>query len=209
MADITVLTPVVVAPASSNWLGTKLLARGTVTVGLAAKIGNVPKGLACMIKTADGVTTIATGTMFTAGTMWWARFGTLDNVDGSTEYEILANAPTTAFDTSVTVKQIYFNSDLNVAFDPGTGDVFTDLQFSVNGTYMSGTLYTVNCYLMDAAGTVVAVGTVTLDTPQAGQWTAAFNLSSSRSNCSLVVELMRISPQESVSADWIDGVSVG
>src|SRR5207245_2381319 len=121
--------------------------------GMAGRSGKAPGGvgktpLTCQIQNQNDSSLIAQGVVYTAGTYWWARFGPLTNVDGSTPYQLVANAPTAAADTSVTVKQLYFNSDLNIAFNANTGTQFP-LSFSVTGTYMSGSGYSVACYLLD------------------------------------------------------------
>jgi hypothetical protein len=209
MADITVTSPAQVGASSSNWLGTQLIARGSVAAATqsgkaAGGVGRTP--LTCQVQTQNGSSPIAQGTVYTTGTSWWARFGPLANVNGSTAYRIVANGPSIRDDSSFTVNQLYFNSDLNIAFSGNTGTQFP-LSFSVTGTYMSGSGYTVACYLLNGT-TTVAVGTVQLDQPQPGQWTASFSLTSNQSNCSLVAEMLNSQPVESVSATWIDGVNV-
>jgi hypothetical protein len=211
MADITIASPAAVGPQSVNWLGTQLIARGGVTGALAAQIakalgraGGSP--LTCAIQKQSDSSPIASGTVYTNGTVWVARFGPLTNVDGSTEYQIVANAPTFAADTSSTVKQLYFNSGIQIAFNPNTPTQFPR-QFSVGGTFLTGSGYTATCLLMNGC-MMVAAGNVTVDQPQAGQWTASFNLPSNQSNCWLLAEMHNATPLESVGAAWIDNVSV-
>jgi hypothetical protein len=202
MADLTITNVATVPPPVQNWLGQQLLVMGQITAG------SVPT---CVLQNQSTGTTIANGDVYTAGTLWWARFGPLTNVDGSTAYQIVASAPTSSptGDTSVTIKQLYF-TNLQLAITSTPAKPFP-LSFQVQGTYPSvpGTSRNVVCRLLKPGTGVVGFGAVAMDKPQAGQWTASFNLSIAQSGCQLEAELMGTTPPESVAATWIDGVNVG
>jgi hypothetical protein len=214
MASITMTSPVSGTPK----LGTQLVARGAFSTPMAAQGGKAPGGvggtpLTCQILKQSDSSLIAPppGVVYTSQTSWLARFGPLTNVDGqgNTAYQIVANAPTftPAEDTSVTVQPLYFDSGVQVAFYPNTPTQFST-QFTVSGTWVrpSG-VYTVSCALMSGA-VMVKAGSVTVDQPNPGQWSANFNVTGNQSNCWLLAELVCLLPQESVAAAWIDGVSV-
>src|SRR5690242_1508939 len=112
MADITVASPAMETAPAQNWLGTQLVARGSVTAALAAQIAKARGGvggtpLTCVIQKQSDSSPISSGTVYTNGTIWVARFGPLTNVDGSTTYQMVATAPSTTFDSPVTVKQLF------------------------------------------------------------------------------------------------------
>jgi hypothetical protein len=201
MADITISNLASVPPPVQNWLGPRFIVMGTITAG------GVP---ACALQNQTTGATVANGEVFTAGTLWWARFGPLPDV-ASPPYQIVANAPasTPIVDTSITIKQFYF-TNLQIAFTSTPANPFP-LSFQVIGTYTPGpgTGWNVTCRLMKPGTGVVAFGTVTMDQPLVGQWTANFNLPSGQSGCQLVAELLASNPPESVAAIWIDRVDVG
>ena len=203
MADLTVSNVATVPPPVKNWLGPQLLVMGQITAG------SVPT---CVLQNQSTGTTIANGDVYTAGTLWWARFGPLTNVDGSTAYQIVASAPSSSptADTSVTIKQLYF-TNLQVTITSTPNNPFP-LRFQVTGSYTTsgpGSGWHVVCRLMKPGTGVVGTGAVAMDQPLVGQWTASFTLSSAQSGCQLEAELMGTAPAESVAATWIDGINVG
>jgi hypothetical protein len=210
MSDVSITSPVPMGPGNQNWMATQFLARGNFTVVVNPLRANIQPGLgrgpnlACTLQKQSDGSKVADGSVVCAGTSWWARFGRLTNVDTQTQYQLVATLDGAQ---PFLDQQLYFNPGLNITFAAGTGTQFP-LAFHVTGGYMSGSGYTVSCYLLSGT-TTVAVGVVTLDQPQPGQWTAQFNLNAAQQNCSLVAEMFRAQPMESVGATWIDGVSVG
>jgi hypothetical protein len=207
MSDISIASPATIG--SANWMGTQFIARGNFTTAVDTLKSKPLQGvvggpnITCMLQKQSDGSPIATGIVTCTATSWWARFSQL-NVDGQTQYQLVATLDGAA---PFIDQQLYFNSGLNISFAGGTGTQFP-LVFNVTGGYMSGSGYTVSCYLLNGT-TTVAVGAVTLDVPQPGKWTARFTLNSPQTNCSLVAEMFRAQPSESVAAIWIDGVSVG
>jgi hypothetical protein len=208
MSSITITSPVPVGVGIHNTIGMQFIARGdfiTIVDPMKPKTeqglggGNPP---ACSLQKQSDGSKVADGTVFYTGTSWWARFGPLTTVDGTTQYQLVA---TLQGCQPFLDQQLYFDSNLSISFTPGTGTQFP-LSFNVTGYYVRG--YMVSCYLLNGT-TTVAVGLVTPEQPQPGQWTAQFNLNAAQQNCSLVAEMRQQQPNESVAAIWIDGVSVG
>jgi hypothetical protein len=200
MADITISNLASVLPPAQNWLGTRFIVMGQITAGA------VPT---CALQNETNGATVANGVVYTAGTLWWARFGPLPDVS-SPPYQIAANAPasTPVEDTGITIKQFYF-TNLQIAFTSTPANP-VPLSFQVIGTYTPGpgSGWNVACRLMKPGAGVVGFSAVTMDQPVAGQWTANFNLTSGQTGCQLVAELLGSNPPESVAAAWIDGVNV-
>jgi hypothetical protein len=221
MSSISISSPATLSAGSVNWLGTQLIARGGFAVAepfmdLLAEKGfggqgpgpvPVPVGpLTCVIQKQNDGSNVASGTVFATATSWWARFGPLTTVTGSTQYQMVATLTTPSGSQKVIDQQLYFNSTLAVSFTGGTGNQFP-AAFQVIGNYVPGGNYTVTCYLLNGT-TTVASADVQLDEPQVGQWTGSFNVTTPQSNCSLVAEMYGNDPDESVAATWIDGVTI-
>jgi hypothetical protein len=202
MADITITNLVSVAPPNPNWLGPQFIVLGQITPGA------VPT---CVLQSQTSGGKVANGVVFTAGTLWWARFGPLLDV-GSPPYQIMASATTStpAYDTSITINQLYFNNNIQIAITSVPANPFP-LSFQVIGTYSPGPVagYNVSCRLFKPGTGVVSLSTVTMDQPTVGQWTANFFLPSAQMGCQLEAELQGTNPTETVAATWMDGINVG
>jgi hypothetical protein len=186
----------------------QFIARGDFTTIENTRKPKTEQGLgggsppACSLQKQSDGSKIADGTVSYTSTSWWARFGPLTTVDGTTQYQLVA---TLQGCQPFLDQNLYFDSNLKISFIPGTGTQFP-LAFNVTGNYVQG--YLVSCYLLNGTTTINPVK-VTQDQPQPGQWTAQFNLPAAQQNLSLVAEMWQQQPSESVAATWIDGVSVG
>jgi hypothetical protein len=210
MADITMSSPAQVSAPSQNTVGIQFVARGTVTAPKAAQSGQAPgkvgtSPLTCVIKLQSNGIEVTRGEPYTSGTNWLARFGPLFGL-ASPPYQVVANAPSTTYDPSVTASQMYFDPTIQIAITNNPANPWPR-SFTVSGTYSSDPTYTVTCALLDSSGNVLATGIVT--TPQPGQWQARFNLTSGQPICWLLVEIYRTStPSEAIAATWIDGINI-
>jgi hypothetical protein len=200
MADLTIFNLASVTPPVQNWLGMQLLVMGNVTAGA------VPT---CVLQLESGGD-VANGVVFTANTLWWARFGPGMNVNSSTAYQVMASAPgaSPTGDTTVTIKQLYFtNYQVAITSIPANP---VPLSFQVMGTYTPGMgIGKVLCRLLQPGTGVVGAGTVVMDQPMVGTWTASFNLDGGFMGCQLEAELQGTAPPETVAATWMDGINVG
>ncbi len=226
-ANITISSPAATG-GGVNWLGLQLIARGTVTFALSAphpavaQCGTQPVGppppppppplpITCELQVQNTGVSVATGQVtcnpLTVNS-WWARFGPLTNVDNQTQYQIVATYTSPSGIKTATVQALSFNAAEQIAFPPTvqTGATFPP-QFSVIGTY-GPPGNTARCYLLNGM-TTVAVGTVQMDQPSPGQWTASFNVNGPQQGCSLVAELWSAQPVESIAAVWCDNVNIG
>jgi hypothetical protein len=194
MPDITMSSPAAVSAPAQNTLGIQFVARGSVT-------GAGP--LTCVIKLQSNGIELTRGNPYSTGTSWLARFGPLYGF-ASPPYQVVANAPTTTQDTSVTVSQVWFDPTITIAITSNPSNPWPR-SFTVSGTYSSDPAYTVDCNLFDGSGMLIANSTVSY---QNGQWQAQFNLTSAAPNCWLLVELFRNAPAESIAATWIDGINI-
>jgi hypothetical protein len=218
MADITMSSPAQVIAPSQNAMGLQFVARGTYTFPMAAqrgqargKVGASPLTCVLQLQSNGNPVPQGQGQPFTDGTNWLARFGPLSGLT-TPPYQLVANAPTTTEDTSVTALQLYFDPTIQLAITNYPALPSWPRLFRVSGTYSpcpGPNDYLGYCNLRDSSGTVLAGGSINMGVPQAGQWFVDFNLANGIPSCWLLMEIQRNgTPFEFVASAWIDGITI-